>query len=322
MKNLAVVCANGLGDALLMMTLCSHLKNSGAKVSVFHPLSNALNELFPDYAFLPLPKLSEAVTTFKSFDKVYIQNDHSKFCWHLIEARQNQKLNNLCFLFPKPCPKALISQDFEFEKGKPFVTNLKTFIKRDFGTLLNSKYNDLFLEGQDFPEKNNNLVAIHPTSKDLKRNWKKKQFLVLAQKLKELKFFPVFIVAPEEAGDWDDIKTLGFTYRSFQSLQELCLFLSSANYFIGNDSGLGHLASLVNVHTLTISGNKQRVATWRPDFFKGDIVCPRIALPSFRSLSFDFRGNFWQNFVSVKRVYKTFLQLKSENHSKDTVHDV
>ena len=154
-------------------------------------------------------------------------------------------------------------------------------------------------------------VVIHPTSNDPKRNWKKERFLSLASKLKERGYTPSFCVSPSERKEWEGIK--GVELPSFPSLKEVALYLHESGFLIGNDSGLGHLASNLGIPTLTISGNPKRVRLWRPDWAVGVVKTLPLPLPNFKGINLRLRENVWQRFITVNGAYKAFEELTYES---------
>jgi heptosyltransferase-3 len=99
-------------------------------------------------------------------------------------------------------------------------------------------------EGGDF-------AAIHPFSGSAKKNWPLERFRELAARLG----MPVrWCAGPEE--------TLADAVR-FENLYDLAGWLRSARVYIGNDSGISHLAAAVGVPTVVIFG-PTNPAVWAP----------------------------------------------------------
>ena len=74
---------------------------------------------------------------------------------------------------------------------------------------------------------------------------------------------------------------------------------------IGNDSGVGHLASCLGIPTLTICRSQMAANFWRPGWSKGAVITPPAWVPNLKGLR--LRDQHWQKFISVKKVYKTFI---------------
>ncbi len=305
----AIFCANGIGDALLMSPLAHALGSKAFKVDVFHPNPKLLEPLFPVYNWMQIPNSDSLLKILTSYDKVFIENDNSANAWEIINLRNKHGLKNIFFLFPTPCPKASKSNDFTFKKNVSFSKNLENAVSFFLGDLSFQSTPDTFLKTLEPLNKDPKRIVIHPLSKDPRRNWKKSKFLSLANKLHAQGYTVSFVLSHDEYPKWEEVKKLGLDVKSFSDLKALANFIATAGYFIGNDSGIGHLASLCKIPTLTISGNHKRVKLWRPGFCLNKLALPFLPLPCFKGINFYFREWYWQSFVSVHKVLKTFKKL-------------
>lgn len=94
-------------------------------------------------------------------------------------------------------------------------------------------------------------VVIHPFSGSAGKNWSLDCYRELARRLQ----FPVdWTAGPEE--------TLTGAVR-FDDLGELARWIRGARLYVGNDSGITHLAAATGVQTLALFGPRSRV-TWEP----------------------------------------------------------
>ena len=124
MLNVAILCPQGLGDALLMMIVAHHFQKKGHAVTFYHDQPDFIRPLFPKMSFTSYPSLNVFEDTFKAYDLVLIENDHSEKAWTLINLRKQQHLTNITFLFPKPCKTICEPRDYVFNKKDPVATNL------------------------------------------------------------------------------------------------------------------------------------------------------------------------------------------------------
>lgn len=278
--------ASGIGDGLLMMIAAFHLKGEGHEVILSdHPIK----ALFPEYTY----------TSDDEADLRIIQNNNSSLIWNILKNRPD----NICIFSPKPSPY-LTERDCLFSPHKSMAENIAYATGKILGKKI-SKSNGLIPSPV---VKDPSLIAMHPSSADCRKNWSPQKFVRLA-KILIPSYRVAFIVSPEERTDWEWVLDLGIELPPLDSLEELKQFLSSAAYFIGNDSGPGHLASNLGIPPLTISGNAQQIRLWRPDFTRGVTITPFFPLPNFKGINLAIRDKHWASFVSVHKVLHTFQTL-------------
>ena len=95
------------------------------------------------------------------------------------------------------------------------------------------------------------FAVIHPFSGSARKNWPLERFRELAARLA----MPVrWCAGPEEALE-DAVR--------FENLYELACWLASARVYIGNDSGITHLAAAVGARVVAIFGPTDP-AVWAP----------------------------------------------------------
>ena len=116
-------------------------------------------------------------------------------------------------------------------------------------------------------------------------------------------------MSKQEAHEWSDLDKYEYERPLFDHLQDLKNYLFESGYFIGNDSGIGHLASNLKIPTLTISSNRKLAKLWRPGWYYGKVVFPSTVLPNFKGINFAFRDKHWSKFISVRKVLNNFYKL-------------
>lgn len=289
--SIAFISADGLGDSLLCASLADHLITS-SNLTLFHRLADQLSPLFPSIHFEKKPEDWEK--TLACFDLILVQNDHGLLCHQIDKWRK--KLPPTLFLLPTPSHFAQ-SQDLLLTPNVPIALSMHQALS----TLCKKNLLPKLKPSIHFQEKNPKQIAIHPFSSDPKRNWPLDKFLDLADRLRQKGFEPVFIMSKEERALFPLFAPL------FSSLIEMAETLSSASFFIGNDSGVGHLASMLQIPTLTISPKKARVLQWRPGFCKNSIITPPFPLPNPRKPNLPFRDHYWHLFVPTFAVLRKCL---------------
>lgn len=122
-------------------------------------------------------------------------------------------------------------------------------------------------------------IAIHPTSTHPGKNWPLHQFLKVADNLHKQGYEVAFCLGKQENKLAMEITshTLWFGLP----LNDLCHRLANCQLLIGTDSGLGHLACLLGVPTLSIFQSKRHSLLWHPAWGANTVVLPAIPVPGF-----------------------------------------
>jgi len=250
----------GLGDALIAAVLSNNLSSAGHQVDTFHPFLPAVNPVFPHLSLLPR---AEGDAFLHDYDHLCFIYETKQWMGKLIDYALKHLPEKTTVLNPIATPNC----DYPFwEQGKfngdlPFVDNLVSYCSRELGIEEPVRSNGIILPSHIEREKYPNRVIIHPTSSRVGKNWTPKQFLSLVDKLQKDGFEPVFILTEEERKDWPSVVA-----PRFDNLVEITHFIAQSGAMIGNDSGIGHLASAVGVPTLTICRSKMVANFWRPSW--------------------------------------------------------
>jgi hypothetical protein len=141
-----------------------------------------------------------------------------------------------------------------------------------------------------------NKVTIFPTSSRQEKNYSPMGWLWLAKHLKKNGWMVDFVCLPKERVA---IKKTYKDFRvySFPTIKNLMDYLLDCAAVIGNDSGDGHLASLLGIRTFTITFKKKSDSNFifYPGFGQNCILAPLIR---FRLL-----GRFiWRPFIPIWRI--------------------
>lgn len=284
----AVVCASGLGDALLSMVIAYNLAQTGFRVTTFSSILCELKDWFPSTPILPHPSHENFYSTFAAFDTV-IAADHSMIseahCFdnHLIVLNENA-----------------------FDKTKTMVENLRLVCSHQLQLIGAEKSNGVKPPASLKWRLHSQRVILHPSSSDAKKNWPASKYIALARELEKEGYDPYFCVSPLEHIEWKNavsVKRLPF----FPQLDTLAAFIYESGYLIGNDSGLGHLASALNIPTLSLFARKGYSNLWRPGWGFGRVVSPPPILPGSY-----LKQKYWKDLLSVGRVRKAFMKVKME----------
>jgi heptosyltransferase-3 len=118
---------------------------------------------------------------------------------------------------------------------------------------------------EGFPERKS-FAMIHPTAAFDTKQWATENFARVAEELKARGLTPVAIVSPKEAHAVDSLmqqSSAPIIGLSDLSLPEVTALASRARLFIGNDSGIAHIAAAAGAPCLVIFGSSN-VLHWRP----------------------------------------------------------
>ncbi len=105
-------------------------------------------------------------------------------------------------------------------------------------------------------------TLIHPGSGSPAKNWPIERFTELGLRLESLGHRVAWIRGPAEPDAPAGVATFQVIDRP--SLRALAATLARSRVFIGNDSGVSHLAGAVGAPTLVLFG-PTRASVWRPD---------------------------------------------------------
>lgn len=129
------------------------------------------------------------------------------------------------------------------------------------------------------------IIIIHPGSGSPAKNWGIEKFALLAKKIRNETCFEPFIIGGE--ADTNEITSLRSLLPDFHihdnlPLQDVASILSVANGFVGNDSGLTHVAAALGIPVVALFGPTDP-AIWAPRGKNVSVIKSR--LPSNDSLA-------------------------------------
>lgn len=119
--------------------------------------------------------------------------------------------------------------------------------------------------GEDFSD-GQPLAVLHPTAAFETKQWATENFARVAEELTARGLKPVAIVSPKEALVVDSLKqqsSAPIIGLSDLSLPEVTALASRARLFVGNDSGIAHIAAAAGAPCIVVFGSSN-IAHWRP----------------------------------------------------------
>lgn len=294
----------GLGDGLISFVLAQNLHLNGYAVTAFHPFLSSMQQWFPHFSIEPFPK--SLTETLDSLDQIFIFLEKSESMAQVISLALQFHRHKTIILNPI----ATKNRDYpyweegRFDGTRCFVDNLYTFSTERLRFPVRSKSNGIAPDPSLIYRKEPKRVLLHPTSSRIGKNWSWEKFLQLANQLEMNGFTPVFLLTKEEREQYVISERAA---PLFPDLNALASYIYESGYFIGNDSGPGHLASCLNIPTLSIFRNKETARFWRPGWAPSTVICPSSWIPNLKGLR--WRDRYWQKWISVTDVLHRFFQL-------------
>lgn len=116
------------------------------------------------------------------------------------------------------------------------------------------------------PQYDPRALVLHPGSGSLKKCWPISNFIGLAATLRSKGKRPAFVLGPAEqalAGVLEEQNEHKVNIHKMDSLIQLTSLLKTAGGFVGNDSGVSHLAAFLGLPTVVVFGPSDP-GVWRP----------------------------------------------------------
>lgn len=288
-KAVAILMAPRLGDTLLMMVVAENFRQNGWRVTVFGNYAQQLRDWFPGFEIFPKMAEEAAGAQLARFDLVVQMHPDWPFA---LRGKH---------------PNYVVYDEHVVITGKGFVKaqQIADFCADYFGFANTSRYNGMVAPAGARKRIASQRVVIHPTSTGALRCWEPRHFRTLARYLIASGFEPAFIVSPEERPDWVWVEALGAALPPLPSLSEVAAYIHESGWFIGNESGIGHLASSVGLPVLTLTGRVTRTKAWRPAWGPSRIVAPWY-IPGGR-----LRDRYWRTLLSPRHVMWAFARLRA-----------
>ena len=294
MNKYGIFSCAGLGDCLLIFIIAENLRRQGHQVVVFHPFMTEVQAWFPQIPIRPFPP------QYEEFDRFIVVYEKSSWMKAVLDHTLVSYREQTIVLNPIATPNRDYPywEEGQFNGAVSFADNLVSFCQNILSVQDAKKENGLCFPPQ---VKNPSQVVIHPTSSRPGKNWPRAKFLEFAKAIEKQGFQPVFVVSPKERAEWPEAP-------HFNNLDEMARCVASSAFMVGNDSGIGHLASCFGIPTLSLFKNGRTADFWRPAFAPNIALVPEGWLPNIKGLR--WRDKYWHWGISVRRVLRAFDQLR------------
>jgi len=308
----AVFLHNGLGDGVNGLVLSNNLQLNGWKVDTYQNVMGGMQSWIPHLSIKPYPCIADLSKVLSSYDWFFVvQNDTDEFVLKLIEEgkRRFPDRFKVIYLYPS---KYIVDEPYYADclvnPTLSIAENMRLFCERILHLPKITGSNGFIPPADLVHRKFMKRVLVHPTSARETRNWPREKFVKLALHLKEEGYDIHFIVGKEkEIEAWSEVLKFGIQLPFFANMDLLARFFYESGYLIGNDSGLGHLASSLGIPVLTFCRKKTWANMWAPSFHKGVVLTPSSLIPNISG--FRLRDRHWQKFISVGMARRGFERL-------------
>ncbi len=284
-KKVAILGGKGLGDNLIEMVLAENARLAGWQADMFSSVLQPLARWFPHHDLYPSLHSEELSETLQQYDQI---------------------------LEPKPpphpvCPEVShrwLAYESLYRDDRTQVENMMAISQQVFAVSRPYPENGIAPPQRLGFRCHDKRVCIHPTSAEISKNWLPQRFLQLAQRLTEASYEVCFIMSAAEVPQWQAVIAETFPLQGFSSLEDCAAFIYESGYFIGNDSGGGHLASCLGIPTLSLHGRKRKAVRWQPGWGEVEVITPKINM-----IGGCFRQRYWKYLMPVGAVERGFMRL-------------
>jgi heptosyltransferase-3 len=293
-RHVAVVMSNAIGDTLVIMVIVQNLRKNGIDVTVFGRQAHALRHWFPTVSIQPLPDQAQARELLAPYD-IVLQMHRDQPMPHLTEAH--------------PCVLDLDKVVFGDHPGC-MAERFATFCRDELGLSNVGLYNGITpppaLRHRHYIRR----IAIHPEASTEDKRWLSERFRKLAHDLRQRGYDVYFVIAPHERGRWRELERWDIPAPEFSNPHELACWLYESGWFIGNDSGIGHLASNLSIPTISLFRRRRVSERWRPAWGTVSVVLPWQWVPTAR-----LKEKFWRQTLTCARVLSAFQRMVCDEHN-------
>lgn len=296
---IAIVAGDRLGDGLIIQLITYNLYLQGYDVVLFNTPLLTLKEWFPWCTIKPHFPQGESPEHLKDFDTLIFQHPNRHAKDPILPSQKK------IVLYGEPL----------YMKRRSLVDIYYDCCQKVLGLELVTRTNGIKIPKGLSYRKYSKRVIIHPMSLRPEKNWPKDKFIELGHKLQKLGFDPVYTVSPLEAPLFSDLKEHGFELVVFPKLKDLAVYLYESGFLIGNDSGLSHLASSLQIPTVTLFIRPGVAKRWKPNFYACYPVLPWLHLPGPK-----LKEKYWKKMVSVSQVLKALLKAVKDHPAEEQPH--
>lgn len=265
MPSVALVPRPRIGDSLVAMVIAENLRRTGREVVVFSTLLGELAPWFPHVRSVDREPSRERDETYGACDLRVLQS---------AQAAAG---------FPPGGPPGgdvlVLGSDPLLDRDAPRVEGYLAICHKRLAVDAPVRGNGMEPPPGVTPRAHPRRVVLCPGAADPRREWRPAGFLAVARGLAARGDEPLFLVERGQRAAWERRCAGRFPLASHGRLGEVARLLCESGAFVGNDSGIGHLASSVGTPTVTLFVRRRPAVHWRPAWSPSEALLPRFALP-------------------------------------------
>lgn len=290
-QSYAFVMSPRLGDSLLSMVVVHNLVQSGYRVKVFGAHIDALRDWFPGIDIAPALNGDTAATALRAFDVVL-------HAYHADKVLPSDDLH----------PNVVVMDDWPvYRQVKNMVEIQMDVCRTQFHLAHVVPENGMRIPAHLHSRAAMRRIVIHPIASEEQKSWRPMRFVKLAKRLRSQGFEPEFLLPPDALKDWKWLEAFGFRPKAMSNLSDVAAYVIQSGWVIGNDSGIGHLASNVGVPTVSLAMRPSIARRWKPGWAPSRVVIAPAVVPG-RFL----KEKCWKYLLSTARVSAAFDQLRHD----------
>jgi len=311
-RRIAIIPFPAVGDNTIYLRLAQTLSDAGARVSFYSDLFAPLADMLPWLATQPLSgsSLDELCDTHDLVIADVLTKQLASWT-RLVEHPES--ITNLLATTAKHLPRGFVAPPVPAmihscdantphralcpvrDRGASMVEWMDRYAQEVFGQPPPKSPPRLTPPTDWKPDvERNRRVLIFPTTPNPSKNYSLKGFARLASRLESAGWRVDVVCMPNEIPQV--AATLGVARTlSFPSLRELILHIMQSHAVISNDSGGGHLGSMLGLPTYTIT-KKSADFVWRPGFNRDNQVVGPVMTFKW------FGGRVWRPFIPLDRI--------------------
>ena len=317
-QKVAIIPIKSLGDSLVFTIIAQCISDMGMQATLYSNTLASMDTWFRDIKVKPFESIESIQNNLVEYDLVICDSEYKE----VSDAIKNNKYierNTIWITATRESAKELSNIDKErviasknFNKQVEFLSgsirpeNYKELNKSMVEMTQNFCIERFYFENAKSKptlkirntlkhRKHKTRVAIFPLTPNPDKNYCFNNYLKIAYRLKTLSFEPILILTTEQAELYDEVidrdRVNMITFNNINSLSE---YIYESGAVISNDSGGGHLASLLDIPTATIY-KKNGIFEWRPGWRQSKIIRPAFGFKWKRK-------RIWSLFVSKYKI--------------------